>query len=78
MIEKEALKLHSDLVIPDIAALEESKGKSKDKRENILIITGVYSHYKDVPEPELWKEQNWEHKDLMKLLKKKDDKPWIF
>ena len=38
MIEKEALKLHSDLVIPDIAALEESKGKSKDKRENILII----------------------------------------
>ena len=38
MIEKEALKLHSDLEISDIAALEESKGKSKDKRENILII----------------------------------------
>ena len=34
--EKEALELYSDFIIPEIAALEKSKGKSKDKRNNIL------------------------------------------
>ena len=36
--EKEALKLHPDLIIPDIAALEKSKSKSKDRRNNILKV----------------------------------------
>ena len=48
--EKEALKLYSDLITPDIAALEKSKGKSKDKRSknlNVLrnlksVFTGLY------------------------------------
>ena len=58
--EKEALKLYSDLIIPDIAALEKSKSKSKDDRNSILTIlrnlesvfTGVYLHYDNVSEPE--------------------------
>ena len=58
--EKEALKLYSDLIIPDIAALEKSKSKSKDRRENILntlknlesVFTGVYFHHDNVPKPE--------------------------
>ena len=33
--EKESLKLYSDLIIPDINALEESKSKGKDRRNNI-------------------------------------------
>ena len=36
--EKETIKLYSDLIIPDIAVLEESKGKAKDKRNNILNV----------------------------------------
>ena len=36
--EKEALKLYPDLIIPDIAALEKSKSKSKDRRNNILKV----------------------------------------
>ena len=34
--EKEALKLYFDLLIPDIAVLEELKGKARGKRNNIL------------------------------------------
>ena len=48
--EKEALKLYSDLITPYIAALEKSKGKSKDKRSKYLnvlrnlksVFTGLY------------------------------------
>ena len=39
--EKEALELHSDLVIPDIAALEKFKSKSKDRRNNILNVLKI-------------------------------------
>ena len=36
--EKKALKLYSDLITPDITALEQSKGKSNDRRNNILNV----------------------------------------
>ena len=49
--EKEALKLYSDLIIPDIAALEKSKSKSKDLDLESVFI-GVYLHYDNVSEPE--------------------------
>ena len=55
--EKEALKLYSDLITPDITALEKSKSKGKNRKNNILnvlknlksVFTGVYFYYKDVP-----------------------------
>ena len=55
--DKEAFKLYSDLITPDNAALEKSKCKSKDKRENTLnvlknlesVFTVLYLHQKDVP-----------------------------
>ena len=55
--EKEALKLYSDLITPDITALEKSKSKGKDRRNNILnvlknlesVFTGVYLNYSDKP-----------------------------
>ena len=48
--EKEALKLYSDLITLDITALEKTKGKGKDRTNNILNVlinlqsafTGVY------------------------------------
>ena len=51
--EKYALKLDSDLIIPDITALGKSKIKGKDSRNNILnvlkhlesVFTGVYLNY---------------------------------
>ena len=51
--EKDALKLYSDLITPDITALEKSKSKGKDRRNNILnvlknlesVFTGVYLNY---------------------------------
>ena len=36
--EKDALKLYSDLITPDITALEKSKSKGKDRRHNILSV----------------------------------------
>ena len=36
--KSEALELYNDLIKGDIAVLEKGKGKSKDKRENILIV----------------------------------------
>ena len=50
--EKDAFKLYSDLIIPDITELENAKGKSKIKRHKILkvlsnlksVFTGVYFH----------------------------------
>ena len=36
--EKEALKLYSDLIILDIATLEKSKSKSKNRRKNISNV----------------------------------------
>ena len=53
--EKEALKLFSDLINPDIPALEKTKGKGKDRRNNIFnvlnnvesVFTGVYLNYSD-------------------------------
>ena len=59
--EKEALELYSELIISEIAALEKSKGKAKDKRNNILnvfknlesVFPSVYLNYSDKPsEPE--------------------------
>ena len=58
--EKETIKLYSDLIIPDIAVLEESKAKAKDKRNNILnvlenlksVFTGLHFHHDNVPKPE--------------------------
>ena len=54
--EKEANELHSGLIAPDITVLKNMKGKSKNKRYNILnvlinlrsVFTGVYLHNKDV------------------------------
>ena len=53
--EKYALKLYSDFVTPDINALEKSKSKGKDRRNNILsvfknlesVFSGVYLNYSD-------------------------------
>ena len=62
--EKEALILYSDLIIPDIAVLEKSKSRSKDKRNEILnvlrnlksVFSGLYFYYycehKSEPESE--------------------------
>ena len=55
--EKDALKLYSDLITPDITALEKSKSKSKDRRHNILsvlknvesVFTGVCLNYSNNP-----------------------------
>ena len=60
-IEKEALKLYSDLMIPDITALNKSTSRCKNKKENILnvlknlesLFTGVYLHYDNVTKSEL-------------------------
>ena len=38
IIEKEAFKLCSDLIISDIATLEKSTGRSKNRREHILNV----------------------------------------
>ena len=59
--ENKALKLYSDLIIPDIAALEESTSRATKRRENILnvlkklesVFTSVYLHYDNVRKPEL-------------------------
>ena len=53
--EKNAKKLYSDLIAPDITKLENTKGKDKNKRNNISdvlknlesVFTGVYFHYKE-------------------------------
>ena len=55
--EKGALKLYSDLIAPDITALEKSKSKGKDRRDNILsvlkdlksVFTGFYLNYFNKP-----------------------------
>ena len=55
--EKDAKKLHSDLIATDIIELENTKGKGKKKRENILnvlenlesVYNGGYLHYKGLP-----------------------------
>ena len=55
--EKKAHELYSDLITPDITALEKSKSKGKDRRNNILnvlknlesVFTGVYLNYSDKP-----------------------------
>ena len=36
--QKEALKLYSDLITPDITALEKSKSKGEGRRNNILNV----------------------------------------
>ena len=53
--KKDALKLYSDLITPDITKLKNMKGKGKNKRNNILdvlenlksVFNGNYFHYKD-------------------------------
>ena len=53
--EKEALKLYSDLITPDIIELKNAKGRGKGKRNNILnilenlesVFSGNYLHYKN-------------------------------
>ena len=53
--EKESHELYSDLIAPDIASLEKSRGKGKDRRNNILsvlknlesVFNGVYLNYSD-------------------------------
>ena len=52
IIEKEVLKLYSDII-----ALEKTKGKEKERRNNVLnvlknlvsVFTGVYLNYSDKP-----------------------------
>ena len=55
--EKKAHELHSDLITPNITALEKSKSKGKDRRINILsvlknlesVFNGVYLNFSDKP-----------------------------
>ena len=55
--KKDALKLYSDLITPDITKLKNAKGKSKNKRNNILnvlenlepVFNGNYFNNKDKP-----------------------------
>ena len=55
--DNEALKLYSDLIIPDITALEESTSRATNRRENILnvlknlesLFISVCLHYDNVP-----------------------------
>ena len=55
--DNEALKLYSDLIIPDITTLEESTSRATNRRENILnvlknlesLFISVYLHYDNVP-----------------------------
>ena len=73
---KEALKLYSDLVIPDIAALEKSS-RSKGRKNNILnvlknlelLFTGVYLNYSDKPS-----ESEESIAERTKLRKQRSDK----
>ena len=81
--EEEPLKLYSDLIIPDIAELEKSNSKSKDRKANILnvlkslesVFTGVFfimtMCLNQNQKKPLRKEQNYKDKDLKKLLKKR-------
>ena len=64
--EKEAKKLYSDLITPDINKLKNTKSKGKEKRKNILnvlenlesVFNGRYLHYKNEPsESELKSEE---------------------
>ena len=87
IIEKEALKLYSDLMDPDISALEKSARKSKDRRHNILnvlknlksVFTGVYLNYSNKPSEseesiaERTKLRRKRSDDIAK--KKKNDRP---
>ena len=54
--ENEALKLYSNLIIPDIAALEKTKCKCKNKsdtKRNLeSVFIGLYLHYGNVSELE--------------------------
>ena len=53
--KKYTLKLYSDLITPDITALEKSKSKGNERRNNILkvlknlesVFTDVYLNYSD-------------------------------
>ena len=53
--EKEVLKVYSDLITPDINKLKNTKGRAKNKRNNILnvlenlksVFNDNYFHYKD-------------------------------
>ena len=73
---KEAFKLYSDLVIPDIATLEKSS-RSKGRRNNILNVlknlelffTGVYLNYSDKPS-----ESEESIAERTKLRKQRSDK----
>ena len=57
MGEKDAKELYSDFIAQDIAKLENVKGKSKNKRHQILevlenlksVFTGTYLPYKNFP-----------------------------
>ena len=88
LIEKEALKLYSDLIIPDIATLEKPKSKSKGRRNNILsvlknlesVFTGVYLDYSDKPSESESEQCIAERTKLRRhrsdeIAKRKDDKP---
>ena len=88
LIEKEALKLYSDLIIPEIATLEKPKSKSKGRRNNILsvlknlesVFTVVYLDYSDKPS-ELESEEciaertKLRRKRSDEIAKRKDDEP---
>ena len=55
--EKKGHELYSELITPDITALEKSKSKGKDMRNNILnvlknlesVLTSFYLNYSDKP-----------------------------
>ena len=80
--EKEAPKLYSDLITPDITALEQTEGKGKDSRNNILnvlknlesVFNGLCLNYCDKQsesEESVAERTKLRREDLMKLLKKK-------
>ena len=82
----EALKLYNDLIEPDFDALTHTKGKSKNKRNNILnilnnielsLFDSVYVHYKDVPKKREYEKSIAEREKLRRQrldeVKKKEE-----
>ena len=79
--EKDARKLHSDLIVPDITKLKNTKGKSKNKRNNILnvlenlesVFNGNYFHYKDEPSKSESKSESEDIAEKTKLERQRFD-----
>ena len=76
--KKEAKKLYSDLIIPDINKLKNTKSKGKERRKNILnvlenlksVFNGGYLNYENKPsESELKSEESIAERTKIKKTK---------